>query len=97
MSLRGVSLALITIASLAGCEDDAKIVQQVVELTRQACHFQPDAKPIEQLIPTFGGVAATIADSICSSVNNTPRAAAVPGAAMAVTVRNVVVTGTVVR
>jgi hypothetical protein len=84
-------------AGLVGCAPhNEQIIEQVQADAKQACKFEPDAKPIVDLIPVFGGVASSIADAICNAVNTTPLPAA-PGAQVAVTVRGIPVTGVKVQ
>lgn len=98
---------LIVAGLVAGCSpgtdaahspgiDTAQLIQKVEAQTKQVCKFVPEAKPIVELIPTFGGVASQIADAICNAVNSTPVVAA-PGASTVVSVGNVAVPGVFVR
>lgn len=82
----------------AGTKTDSNTqeIQQVQNLAKQYCRFEPDVAPIVELIPMFGGVAKNVADAICNAVNTTPQVAA-PGATMTVMVRDVTVSGVKVQ
>ena len=103
-ALMRLMIVMVVVGLAGGCQQTSdtptSVVQTIAQVqagAKKACKFVPDVDPIVKLIPTFGGIASSIINAICSAVNSQVAAAA-PGQTLPpVLVEGVSVTGVAVK